>query len=63
MNDDLISRAEALAALDPDNIYPLYIVETMRTRLKELPSRSKGRKIASESPPPPPSGTLTTLEI
>lgn len=61
---DLISRDEAIASLDPDNIHPAYIVETMKTRLKELPSRVKGRKDASKATPPaPPNTSLTVLDI
>lgn len=59
---DLIDRDRAIAALDPDNIFPEYIVQTMIARIKELPAAGKGRRKA-EKVAPPVTAELTTLEI
>lgn len=66
MEDDLISRARAIEAIDPDGIYPLYIVETIKTRLRELPASSRIRKKAANNEqvnPPTPNSDLTIIPL
>ena len=52
---DLIRRDDALTAVDPDNILPQWIVDYVRTQLREIPpveaKQPKKRKRVNRNAP------------